>query len=168
MTNRNPEPRFDGRSVRITVNGRLLPLATGVMPEDFPDRLRRLKEASGLTWTAVAYAIGVDLKQLRRWLRKGVEPSGGPMMALFFFAVLSPGGLRILMGEEFWLILWGLAKEEEGWARYTRRRPSPPPAPAAYSPDNRRQDAYAGGRRPDGRYAGQGQERTEQETRERR
>ena len=47
------------------------------MPEDFPERLSRLKEANGLTWTGFAQAIGVDGKQLRRWRRKGVEPSGG-------------------------------------------------------------------------------------------
>ena len=92
MTNDNHQPRFDGRPVRITINGRLLPLENAVFPEDFPKRLRRLKEVSGLTWSAFALAIGVDLKQLRRWLRKGVEPSGGPLMALFRFAALIPGG----------------------------------------------------------------------------
>ena len=53
-SSRNPEPRFDRPSHRITVNGRVLPLATGLLPEDFPERLTRLKEASGLTWTAFA------------------------------------------------------------------------------------------------------------------
>ena len=77
MTNSNHESRFDGLSHRITFNGRVLPLDAGLFPEDFPDRLRRLKEASGLTWAAFAQAIGVDRKQLRRWLKKGVEPSGG-------------------------------------------------------------------------------------------
>ena len=86
MTNSNHESRFDGLSHRITVNGRVLPLETGVLPEDFPERLTRLKEASGLTWTAFAQAIGVDRKQVRRWLKKGVEPSGGLMLALLRFA----------------------------------------------------------------------------------
>ena len=54
MTNRNPDRRFDGRPLWINVGGRLLPLETAVFPEDFPLRLRRLKEASGLTWTAFA------------------------------------------------------------------------------------------------------------------
>ena len=109
---RNAEPRFDGRWRRITVNGRVLPLATGVLPEDFPDRLRRLKEASGLTWTGFAQAIGVDRKQVRRWLRKGVEPSGGPMLALLFFAALIPGGVKILMGEGFRLTFCGMEEKE--------------------------------------------------------
>ena len=83
-----------------------LPLDTGLFPEDFPERLTRLKEASGLTWTAFAQAIGVDRKQVRRWLKKGVEPSGGPMLALLRFAALIPGGVEILMGEGFQLTFW--------------------------------------------------------------
>ena len=43
MTTRNNEARFDGLSDRITIGGRMLPLETGVMPEDFPQRLARLK-----------------------------------------------------------------------------------------------------------------------------
>ena len=98
MTNRNASPRFDGRSNRTTVNGRVLPLESGVLPDDFLDRLHRLKEASGLTWSGFADAIGVDRKQVRRWRRKGVEPSGGPILALLRFASRMPGGLDILMG----------------------------------------------------------------------
>ena len=112
MTNRNPDRRFDGRPLWINVGGRLLPLETAVFPEDFPQRLRRLKEASGLTWTAFALAIGVDLKQLHRWLKKGVEPSGGPLMALFRFAALIPGGGEILLGEGFQLTFCGMEEEE--------------------------------------------------------
>ena len=106
MTNRNPDRRFDGRPLWINVGGRLLPLETAVFPEDFPERLTRLKEASGLTWTAFALAIGVDRKQLHRWLKKGVEPSGGPLMALVRFAMRIPGGLEILSGESFRLTFW--------------------------------------------------------------
>ena len=111
MTNSNHESRFDGFSHRITFNGRVLPLDAGLFPEDFPDRLRRLKEASGLTWAALAQAIGVDRKQLRRWLKKGVESSGRPMMSLLCFAALIPGGVQMLMGEGFHLTLWA---EEDG------------------------------------------------------
>ena len=114
MTNRNPEYRLDGRPVRIKVGGRLLPLETAVFPGDFPRRLRRLKEASGLTWTAFAWAIGVDLKQLRRWLTKGVEPSGGPLLALLRFAALIPDGGEILLGEGYQLTFCGREEEEKG------------------------------------------------------
>ena len=77
MTIPNSEPRFDGYS---------LPQDGGTFPWDFADRINRLKEASGLTWSGMARALGVDRKQLRRWCKQGVEPSGG--------AMLSPGPLR--------------------------------------------------------------------------
>ena len=47
-----------------------------------------------------AVAIGVDYKQMYKW-RKGVEPSGGAMHALYQFAGRIPGGLHILMGDGF-------------------------------------------------------------------
>ena len=77
MTNHNAEPRFDGTD-RNTAHGRMLPYQSGVLSADFKDRLESLKEASGLTWSAFSQTIGVDRKQVRRWRRKGVEPSGGP------------------------------------------------------------------------------------------
>jgi len=73
-----------------------------LLPRDFPDRLERLKEASGLTWAGLAKAIGVDHKQIYKW-RKGVEPSGGAMYGLFRFALRMDGGLGILMDEPFQL-----------------------------------------------------------------
>ena len=71
-----------------------------LLPEDFPERLVRLKEASGLTWAGMARAIGVDPQQLREW-RKGAQPSGGAYHSLVRFAAQVPGGLAILMGEGF-------------------------------------------------------------------
>ena len=71
-----------------------------LLPKDFPQRLVRLKEASGLTWAGMARAIGVDPKQLLRW-RKGAEPCGGAYHSLVRFAAQIPGGLEILMGEGF-------------------------------------------------------------------
>ena len=73
------------------------PLQGTLMPEDFPDRLERLKEASGLSWRGLARAIGIDYKLLRRW-RKGAAPSGGSMLTLFLFANRI-GCLPILLGE---------------------------------------------------------------------
>ncbi len=113
MTNRNAEPSFDGHNDRITIDGRPLPFQSGVLPEDFADRLHRLKEASGLTWSGFALAIGVDRKQVRRWRRKGVEPSGGPMHSLFRFSARMPGGLQILLGESFQMTLWDEEDEED-------------------------------------------------------
>ena len=35
---------------------------SSLLPVDFPKRLERLKEASGLTWSGLAGAIGVDCR----------------------------------------------------------------------------------------------------------
>ena len=42
MKNRNSEPRFDGQTD-----------PSGALPQDLEDRLRRFREASGLTWSAL-------------------------------------------------------------------------------------------------------------------
>ena len=91
MTTHNPETSFHGHP---------LPQDSGVLPWDFADRINRLKEASGLTWSGMAWALGVDRKQLRRWRKKGVEPCGGAMLSLIRFARRIPGGLDILLGED--------------------------------------------------------------------
>ena len=49
MENRNHE-------VGIVIAGRIAPYLSGVLPRDFPKRLERLREASGLTWNAFADA----------------------------------------------------------------------------------------------------------------
>ena len=112
MTNHNAEPRFDGTD-RTTAHGRMLPYQSGVLSPDFKDRLESLKEASGLTWSAFSQTIGVDRKQVRRWRRKGVEPSGGAMESLYRFAGRFPGGLYILMGDGFQMNLWETDDQEE-------------------------------------------------------
>ncbi len=70
-----------------------------LMPDDFPRRLCVLKEASGLSWEGFAACLGVDCRQVLRW-RRGAHPSGGPMLAICRMAVMVPGGLRALLGEE--------------------------------------------------------------------
>ena len=112
MTNHNAEPRFDGTD-RTTAHGRMLPYQSGVLSSDFKERLESLKEASGLTWSAFSQTIGVDRKQVRRWRRKGVEPSGGAMESLYRFAGRFPGGLDILMGDGFQMNLWETDDQEE-------------------------------------------------------
>ena len=99
MTTPDSGARFDGRPDPTTAQRRAPSPEGGVLPQDFPDRLRRLKEASGLTWNGLAQALGVDRKQLDRW-RKGVEPCGGAMLSLVRFARRFPGGLDILLGED--------------------------------------------------------------------
>ena len=99
MTQTRDSSRFDGSLELTTDREERLPFE-GLLPDDFPERLERLKEASQLSWSAFARALGVDYKQMLRW-RKGVEPSGGAMHSLCLFASRIQGGLEILMGDGF-------------------------------------------------------------------
>ena len=67
------------------------------LPEDFPQRLERFKEASGLTWDGLAACLGIDPRQLQRW-RKGTKPSGDGLFALIMLAARIPGGVHTLLG----------------------------------------------------------------------
>ncbi len=69
------------------------------LPGNFPERLLGLKERAGLTWEAMAFALGVDSRQLLRW-RRGTSPNGGAMLSLVRFAAQVPGGLAELIGDE--------------------------------------------------------------------
>ena len=89
----------------IVIAGHIAPYLSGVLPKDFPKRLERLWEASGLTWNAFADALGVDKKRVHRW-RRGVKPDGDGYHALVKLAALIPGGLDILMGDGFQMYLW--------------------------------------------------------------
>ena len=48
-----------------------------VFPEDFPQKLERLKEESGLTWSELARRLDTNPLTLRRW-RQGARPSNLP------------------------------------------------------------------------------------------
>ena len=76
----------------LRVNGRLMVYSTSELPEDLALRLRCLKEVTGLSWNQLCDVLGVDSKQIRRW-RKGIEPCGGAIMAIFWVASQVPGGL---------------------------------------------------------------------------
>ncbi len=54
--------------------------------DDFAQRLERLREASGLSWSGLARAIGVSLRAVHRW-RIGAIPNGAHVLALLDFAV---------------------------------------------------------------------------------
>ena len=73
---------------------------SGVYPDDFPARLDRLRQATGLTWTGFADALGVDRKQVLRW-KEGTEPCGGAILSIMRLAAVVPGGLDIIMGDGF-------------------------------------------------------------------
>ena len=66
-------------------------------PEDFPERLERFKEASGLSWRGLARKLRVDIRQIKRW-RNGVKPGQGNLVALFGLAARM-GLLHLLLPE---------------------------------------------------------------------
>ncbi len=103
----NPAVAAQNRSTasKYTLTAQDLALQAAVLAEDFPKRLVRLKEVSGLTWAAFARAIGVDPKLVHRW-RNGVEPGGGAMLSLLRFASRVPGGVQILTGDGFQMTLF--------------------------------------------------------------
>ncbi len=98
--NRRSAPRLPRHGGQPVIAGRALPCGSGRLPQDFPRRLDRLKRASGLTWDQFAEALGMETKQVLRW-RKGAEPRGGPYHELIVLAGRIPGGLAILLGEDF-------------------------------------------------------------------
>ena len=55
-------------------------------PDDFPERLRLLKEESKLPWAEIARRLGVDPLTVRRWWKYGVRPSVRHQMALLKLA----------------------------------------------------------------------------------
>ena len=74
------------------------------LPPDFAARLLALKRRAGLTWDEMAWALGVDTRQLMRW-RRGAAPSGGAMLALIRLAAQIPDGIFDLFGDEFVIVL---------------------------------------------------------------
>ena len=55
-------------------------------PADFPERLVRFKEESGLTWAELNRRLGTDPHTIRRWRDEGVRPSTRHMIALLDLA----------------------------------------------------------------------------------
>jgi hypothetical protein len=105
----------DAHREQLTLSA-LLPPGSSALPDDFPSRLCRIKDSSGLSWNELAEKLGVDPRQVARW-RRGAEPSGGAMLALIQFAMLLPGGHQVLLSN-------GDAAASRPTARGSRRRPS--------------------------------------------
>ena len=61
------------------------PPALSTLPDDFRYRLVRFKEASGLSWRALARELGVNPYRLREW-RRGVTPSTPHLIRLLGLA----------------------------------------------------------------------------------
>ena len=55
-------------------------------PDDFPQRLVRFKEESGLLWAELNRRLGTHPYTMRRWVKGRVRPSMRHMMALLDLA----------------------------------------------------------------------------------
>ena len=67
---------------------------TYTFPDDFPQRLARLREESGLPWAELHRRLNLDPETVRRWRIKGVRPSTRHYVALLTVAEsLGLGGL---------------------------------------------------------------------------
>ena len=51
------------------------------LPDDFPERLESLKEATGLSWRGFARLLRTDPRLVRRW-RNGTRPDAGHLYSL--------------------------------------------------------------------------------------
>ena len=56
------------------------------LPDDFPERLRRFQEESGLPWAEVARRLGTLPHTVWRWRKGEVWPNTQHMMALMELA----------------------------------------------------------------------------------
>ena len=56
-----------------------------VFPGDFPRRLERFREASGLSWRSLARRLGVSPYRVREW-RRGVVPDYTHLFTLILLA----------------------------------------------------------------------------------
>ena len=90
---------------QLIIAGKPFLFGSGVLPEDFPQRLYRLRRATHLTGSGFADALGVDRKQAQRW-GDGTEPCGGAMLSIVRLAGVVPGGLDLIVEEGFLDSLW--------------------------------------------------------------
>ena len=67
------------------------------LPDDFPGRIERLKEATGLSWRGFARRLRTDPSLVRRW-RKGTNPDSGNLYSLLCMAA-EIGQLNLLFPE---------------------------------------------------------------------
>lgn len=103
-------------------------------PDDFPQRLERLRESSRLTWRALARELDVSVRSVYRW-RAGTRPDAAHMLAIVEFATerelldcllgrISEGPTderqALLFGEDVWTGMCGRPAHKEP-AADTRR-----------------------------------------------
>ena len=91
-------------------------------PKDFPERLERLKELSGLSWRRLAERVGVTRSRVMGW-RRGKVPKGFALLDLIRFSLGVEGGLDALFPD----VAEALRRHERG----SRRRGNPAAGPPA-------------------------------------
>ena len=64
-------------------------------PPDFPERLKRFREVSGLSWQGLARRLRVRARCVWRW-KAGMQPNAGHLIALLNLAA-EMGLLHILL-----------------------------------------------------------------------
>ena len=79
----------------IEERNRTLDYSPPPFPEDFGERLERLKEMTGLSWAEFAERLGVTQRGLLKW-RKGGPPSGAYLWAILDLASGVPGGFELM------------------------------------------------------------------------
>ena len=65
-------------------------------PEDFPARLGRLEDLSGVSLDEFARALGLPEERPREW-RGGAMPTADEVWAMTLWACRVPGGLSVLL-----------------------------------------------------------------------
>lgn len=68
---------------RKRVNRRM---TVSAFPGDFPQRLKRFKEESGLTWAELSRRLGADPETVRRWKEGLARPNAEHLLALLELA----------------------------------------------------------------------------------
>lgn len=89
-----------GTGPHPSIAGRPFFYGSGVLHEEFVQRLDLLRRATGLTRNGFADVLGVDRKQFLRW-NEGTEPCGGAMLSIVRLAGAVPGGLDLILGDGF-------------------------------------------------------------------
>ena len=77
-----------------------------VLPDDFPQRLKRLQKESGLPWAEIARRIGTSPYTLWRWAEGGVIPHFRHQTALL--------ELADSLGLSHLLTAWTLPEDAQG------------------------------------------------------
>ena len=83
-------------SVNGAARNRYLLFPAPSLPQDFPVRLGRLEDRSGISLEEVALAAGLPARRGRLW-RIGRPPSEDELRAIVEFACAVPGGVAVLL-----------------------------------------------------------------------